>query len=214
MRRCEDAKMPPWFVCYTWATIGRAQERGGRERGGGEVLGLLLECLRHSKTLASYDNLSYPSVEKCISKYRYRYSYRWMCVSVVDSFVAWGLSCHKQQQNCYEVCRFVSQIALSLPPSLWGRISVGLCTYLTIIIANHFTLLRLMPLGIGRQGPWDIKALSLSLSCPLSRVCVVYRSSAWFWFWFELAKFGIFFNCLQRAQRAANCMNHNLPQLF
>lgn len=96
-----------------------------------------------------------------------------MCVSVVDSFVAWGHSCHKQQQNCYEVCRFVSQIALSLPPFLWGRISVGLCTYLTIIIANHFTLLRLMPLGIGRQGPWDIKALSLSLCCPLSRVCVV-----------------------------------------
>lgn len=176
--------MPPGFVCYTWATIGRAKERGERGGGQGKCLGCCSSATRLSKTLASYDNLSYPSVEKY---FQIQIQIE-MCVSVVDAFVARGPACHKQQQNCYEVCRFVSRIAIPLPLPLWGRISVGLCTYLTIIIANHFTLLRLMPLGIGRQGPWDIKApsLPLSLFLPLSSVCGVWFTDLVLGFDFDL----------------------------
>lgn len=74
MRRCEDAtRICVLHLSNNWSCTGKGRQEGSE---AGEVLGLLLECLRHSKTLASYDNLSYPSVEKCISKYRYSYSYR------------------------------------------------------------------------------------------------------------------------------------------
>lgn len=146
MRRCEDAtRICVLHLSNNWSGKGK----GGWGGGQGKCLGCCSSATRHSKTLASYDNLSYPSVEKY---FQIQIQIE-MCVSVVDAFVARGTACHKQQQNCYEVCRFVSRIAIPLPFPLWGRISVGLCTYLTIIIANHFTLLRLMPLGIGRQGP-------------------------------------------------------------
>lgn len=159
MRRCEDAtRICVLHLSNNWSGKGK-----GSGRRQGKCLGCCSSATRHSKTLASYDNLSYPSVEE---HFQIQIQIE-MCVSVVDAFVARGPSCHKQQQNCYEVCRFVSQIAIPLLSPLWGRISVGLCTYLTIIIANHFTLLRLMPLGTGRQGPWDIKAPSLSPSLSL-----------------------------------------------
>lgn len=108
MRRCEDAtRICVLHLSNNWSGKGK-----GVWGGKWKCLGCCSSATRHSKTLASYDNLSYPSVEKY---FQIQIQIE-MCVSVVDAFVARGPACHKQQQNCYEVCRFVSQFRLSLLP--------------------------------------------------------------------------------------------------
>lgn len=73
--RCGDAKMRRCHpdLCATLEQQLVGQRKGGKGGGQGKCLGCCSSATRHSKTLASYDNLSYVTpVWRSISKYRYR----------------------------------------------------------------------------------------------------------------------------------------------
>lgn len=160
MRRCHPD------LCATLEQQLVGQRKGGRGTRQGKCLGCCSSATRHSKTLASYDNLSYPSVEIQIQIE--------MCVSVVDAFVARGPSCHKQQQNCCEVCRFVSQFGLSpfLPHFPLGS---DKCRLMHLFNNNNCKSFYFA----AADATWDWASRPLrhqgspSCSSSLSRVCVV-----------------------------------------
>lgn len=178
MRRCEDAtRICVLHLSNNWSGKGK----GGEGKGQWKCLGCCSSATRHSKTLASYDNLSYPSVEKY---FQIQIQIE-MCVSVVDAFVARGPACHKQQQSCYEVYRFVSRIAIPLPLPL-PPLGSDKCRLMHLFNNNNCKSFYFA----AADATWDWASRPLrhqgSLSPPLALPpslecvwCVVYRSCAW-----------------------------------